>query len=193
MQVSPVEIDHRSTNHILRYLFLERLAAALGIDPQRPCFTAYARPSDELLTDGPDEAIFLPERQLVIAAQVLNDVGLRGFRGKLARMLKLDLLSLNFACPKAVVGAEVVLAAPWRSKPCSRGGLQLWLGDKGAVALVPASRLGGADTDTAARFLLDLDMFGIPADRPFTTESERADGVARAIAVVAAAPTAQPR
>lgn len=188
MQVSPSNI-HRRSDHILRQLFFERLATALGIDPCQPCFIASGMPSYELLTDGLDLAIFLPQRQLVIAAQALDDAALSKFRGKLARMLKLDVLTLDLTGRDTPVAAELVLAAPWRSEPASHQALLLWLGGNAAITLIQADQTPNDEVDPPRCFMLDLDPIGIAADCPFTTQVERADGIARATAFAAAAPS----
>ena len=186
MQVSP-NYSHRRSDHILRHLYFERLSAALGIDRSQPCFTASGMPSYELLTDGPDEVIFLQQRQLAIAAQALDDAALTSFRGKLARILKLDVLTLDLTYSHRPIAAELVIAVPWQAEPASYQELVMWLGSEGEAALVPADSPLDDGEGPARCFMLDLDPIGIVADLPFTTQHERADGIARAIAFAAAA------
>ena len=188
MQVSSNGI-HCHSDYIMRHLFFEQLAAAPGIDPCQPCFTASGMASYELLTDGTDEAIFLPQRQMAIAAQALEDAVLTGFRGKLARMLKLDIMTLDLTRPDKPITAELVSAAPRRSVSTSHQGLVWCLGSEAAVALIPADQALDDGEGPARCFMLNLDPIAITADCPFTTQAERADGIARAIAFAAAAPS----
>lgn len=176
------------TGHILKHLFLTTILPQLGQaeGAGRPNGPALP-PAYKLLSDDGDLIVYLPSLRLAIVEQFTDDPVLGYQRVKLARMSKINVITLDFTRPGGATQCEVILAAPLRSGEVINC-LNLWIGEDGRVALVPDHQNYHHGIVKRPSYRLNGDSFGTPVDAVFSTDGERGAGIVRAIEIGAAAP-----
>ena len=179
-----------STGHILRHVFETVIARPLLLGSSvdnassfADCPTAY-----KYFADADDLIVFIPDRELALVAQFTDDPVLGYHRVKLASMMRLDIVALDFSRPGGAIECELNLGASCLSERRLLDRLDLWVGDNGTVALVPGHAAYHNAGCSGSSYVFGPQGIGTPGDAPFATSTERTSGIDRAIVAALAAP-----